>query len=324
MLGLLAAAISLVVPACTDAAISMGDGGRGRYSVAFLRAVPGTPTTEPAIVEELRQAGFMPGQNLEIIAGDAEIAYPDPDEARRAVEEWVDQDVDVIFALSSSSAAIAREAAPDTNVLFVSNDPVATGLVQHPEQPEGRLTGVTFQVPADRTLDLAARAVPDLRTVGLVYPADDPAAEANRDVLKAAADELGLTLITRAFRDGTDLGSAVDQVAAAGAGALVISNSPAATRLVDETRAAAERNRLPVVSNTPLAEFAVVALTPDTGELGRQLGRQAARLLAGSPPSAVPVENPRRFVVILNATSALSLGFTLPEDVVREATEVLR
>src|SRR5690606_18524687 len=125
----------------------------------------------------------------------------------------------------------------------------------------------------------------------------------NRDVLKAAADELGLTLITRAFRDGTDLGSAVDQVAAAGAGALVISNSPAATRLVDETRAAAERNRLPVVSNTPLAEFAVVALTPDTGELGRQLGRQAARLLAGSPPSAVPVENPRRFVVILNATS---------------------
>ncbi len=293
-------------------------------TIAFLRAVPGAPSTEPALVGELREAGFVVGQNLRIIAGDADIAYPDPVDARRVVADWEAEGVDLILALSSSGAAVAKETAPDTDVLFISNDPVSAGLVADEGTPDGRLTGVTFRVPADRTLEAALQVLPEVRRIGLAYPPEDPAAVANREVLAEAADSLGLELVAEPFADAVGLEAAITAIAAADADLLVISTSPVATRFLEETRVAASERNLPVVANTGLAEFALLSLSPDTDELGRQLGRQAARLLAGSSPSAVPVEDPRRFVLVLNASTAARFGIELPEDVVREATDVIR
>lgn len=185
------------------------------------------------------------------------------------------------------------------------------------------MTGVTFRVPADRTLAVARRVLPGMQVVGLAYPPDDPAATANRDVLATAADDLGLALVAKPFTDGAELDAAVAALAAADADLVVISTSPMATGFLEETRAAAADHGLPVVANTGLADFALLSLAPDTDELGRQLGRQAARLLSGSSAGAVPVEDPRRFVLTLNAATATQFGIVLPDDVVREASDVI-
>lgn len=318
-LGILFVCSALVAAACSD-----DDGADTIHTVAFLRAVAGAPSTEPAFVAELRQAGYEEGRNLRILAGDSNIAHPDPDEARRVAAGWAAQGVDVILALSSSGAAAARDGAPDTNVVFLSNDPVSAGLVDDESAPEGNLTGVTFRVPADRTFDLVSRIIPGLTTVGLAYPPEDPAAIANRDAFAAAADGLGVEFLAVPFSEPEGIEAAVAEIAAQGAQALVISTSPVATRLLDETQAAAAAHRLPVIANTTLAEHALVSLSPDTDEIGRQLARQTARLLAGTRPSAIPVEDPRRFVLTLNAGTAAELGITIPDDVVREANEVIR
>lgn len=318
----LAVAAVLVLAACSDDEPSAQGAPEG-VTVGFLRAVPGVPSTEPAFVSELRNAGFVEGRNLTILAADPDEAYPDPEEAARVVRTWQADGVDLILALSSSGAQVAAETAPDVDVLFLSNDPTATGLVEDEQHPEGNVTGVTFRVPADRTLSLAQRAVPDLDRVGLAYPPIDPAAVANRDAVQEAADELGITLVTAEFSDGTDVGAAVDELAAAEVGALVLSTSPVATRAVVETGAAAERHALPVVANTTTADFAVLALSPDTTELGRQLGRQAARLLSGADAPAVPVEDPNRFVLRINRSMAARLSLTLANDLLREANEVI-
>lgn len=293
-------------------------------SVAFLRAVAGAPSTEPAFVDELRRTGFVEGRNLQLIDADPDVAYPDPEDARQVVEQWVGEGVDLIVALSTSGALAASEATDDVPILFLSNDPTAAGLVVNEDLPERNLTGVTFRVPADRTLDLARRVIPGLGVVGLAYPPEDPAAEANRDVLQAAALELGIVLRTETIDGEEDLGAAVASLADQGAQALVISTSPAATRILEQTGEVAAAEGLPVIANTTLAEFAVVSLAPDTAELGRQLGRQAARLLAGSSPGAVPVEDPRLFELTLNAAVADGFGLELPADVVRESVRVLR
>lgn len=294
------------------------------HTIAFLRAVPGAPSTEPALLEELRRAGFVQGRNLEVLALDPDIAHPDEASARQAIDEWLDQGVDLILALSTSGAAIARDAAPDTDVLFISNDPTATGLVTDEAAPEGRLTGVSFRVPADRTLALAGRLVPGLSTIGLVVPAGDPAAEANRSLLEEAALQLDLTLVVEVFAEPDQLDGAVDAVVADGAELLVLSTSPLATRVLDETAAAAARHRIPVVANTSLAEFAVLSLSPDVDELGRQLGQQAARLLSGSLPASLAVEDPGRFVLTVNARAAAELDLEVPDSVIREARTVLQ
>lgn len=315
---------ALVAAGCGDGS---GDGGDGEVVIAFLRAVATGATpgggTEPALLEVLRQSGFEEGRNLRLLAADPALAYPDPDDAARVVTGWVDDGVDVILAFSTTGAAVAAEAAPEVPVVFLSNDPAAAGLVDDESSPEGNLTGVTFRVPPDRTLDLARRLVPGVEAVGLAYPGEDPAALANRDVLDAASGTVGLRLDAVPFDDPAGLDAAVDDLARRGVGALVVSTSPAATRLLAETAAAAARNRLPVIANTHLATFAVASLSPDLRELGFQLGRQVARLLAGTDPSAIPVEDPRRFVLVVNAGAAAELGLTVPDDLIAEANEVV-
>jgi putative ABC transport system substrate-binding protein len=313
----LAAALLAVGCGSDDAVESRPDA-----TVAFLRAVAGAPSTEPSFVASLRSAGYVEGDNLTLLAADADEAYADPDAAAAAVAGWVEQGVDLIVALSSSGAMVAAETAPDVDVLFLSTDPTATGLVEDEDEPEGRLTGVSFRVPADRTLSLAQRAVPGLDSVGLAYPPSDPAALANRDAVVAAADDLGIALLLAEFTDATDVAAAVEELAAAGADAILVSTSPVATRALAETGTAAARLRLPVIANTTLADFALVSLTADTAEIGRQLGRQAARLLSGESPATVPVEDPNRFLLTLGGGAARTLGLVLDAGLLREADEV--
>lgn len=318
--GLLAVGVvaALVAGGCAGDA----PGGEPEVTVAFLRAVGGTASTEPSFVATLRAAGYVEGDDLTLLAPDPDEAYPDPEAAAEAVERWVAEGVDLIVALSSSGALVAAETAPDVDVLFLSTDPTATGLVDDEDAPEGRLTGVSFRVPSDRTLALAQRAVPGLDAVGLAYPPSDPAALAHRDAVVAAAEELGIELLLAEFTDGVDVDDAVGELAAAGADALLVSTSPVATRALEETGTAAADRRLPVIANTTLASFALVSLTADTTELGRQLGRQAVRLLAGESPATVPVEDPNRFVLTLSSEAAAALDLELDPGLVREADAV--
>lgn len=297
--------------------------GREAVTIAFLRAVPGAAPTEPAFIAELASAGYRQGENLTILAEDPEEGYADPEAAKQAVRGWVDQGATLIVAFSSTGAAAAAEAAPDTDVLFLSNDPKAAGLVENESEPEGRLTGVTFRVPADRTLSLARRATGATR-VGLAYPPTDPAAVANKDALQTAATQLSMELLLAEFSEASGVESAVAALDQQGAEALVVSTSPLAARSYGAIATAADTHRLPAIANTSIVEFAVVSLFPDSDETGRQLARQAARLLGGASPSAVPVEDPRRFKVTINTKVASKLGITVPEDVLQEANHVIQ
>jgi putative tryptophan/tyrosine transport system substrate-binding protein len=294
----------------------------GTVTVAFLRAVPSTDGVTP-LLEELRAAGYVQGRSLRVLAGDPDEVYPDPAEAETVVREWVADGTDLIVAMSSSGAMAARDAAPDVNVLFLSNDPLATGLVRDERRPEGRLTGATYRVPSDRTLTLLRRLIPDARRIGLPLPAGDPAGAAHRDAVADAAAQLGIELVVDEFSDADDAGRSVVRLAERGVDAVMLSSSPAAIMAYPQTQAALARHDLPAIANTGVADFAVLSLYPDLEVLQRQMGRMAARLLSGSSPSAVPVEDPRRFLVRVNAGAAAALGITVPAEVQREADEVL-
>lgn len=293
-------------------------------TVAFLRAVPGAPSTEPSFVNELRTAGFVEGRNLTLLASDASIAFPDKAGAAAAIARWRRRGVDLVMALSTSGARAVATSAPDIPAIFISNDPTATGLVENEQRPAANLTGVTFRVPADRTLSIARRIVPQLTRVGLAYPAGDAAALANRDAVAAASEKLNLELVTEEFSSPDAVAAAIEALAAREVGALLLSTSPAAVQVLPATAEAAARHGLPVISNTTLAEFAVVSLSPDTAELGRQMARQAARLLSGADVASVPVEDPRRFILTVNVSAAEQLGISVPESLLREANEVVQ
>lgn len=290
-------------------------------TVAFLRTVPGGGN-DAALVDELQRAGYKRGANLRFLAGDLAETHTDPTDVAATVKGWVGQGVDIIFAFSSRGARAARDAAPNTNILFLVNDPVAVGLVADRDAPEGRLTGVTFRVPADRSLSLAQRAIPSATRVGLISSSTDPAAAPHRDAVVEAARTLGVTLIQDSFADDAGVAPAVERLIRSKVGYVFISNSPTgilARTLIQKAVA----GRVPIVANTSVVDFALVTLEPDVDELYRQLGRQAARVLDGSAPIDVPVEDPRRYRVILHRGVAATFGITFPQDLVREADLVV-
>lgn len=311
--------LAVIFPAaCGD-----GDDPLEQFTIGFLRAVEGAG--QESLIAELRAAGYIVGDNLTLLPEDDAEIHPDPEDAEATVREWIEQGADIVFAFSSTGAAAAREATDTVPVIFLVNDPTVVGLVENEERPEANLTGATFRVPADRTLDLAGQAIPGLTNVGLIVPSDDPAATPYSRAIEEAAETLGLEVTTEAFTTPEDVPRAFDVLVGAGVQAVVVANAPTAIRALGAIEPAAAAHNLPLIASTDFATGATVVLTPDTTELLAQMGRMAVRLLQGAEPGDIPVEDPRQFRVVLNAKRAGELGLPpFPDGLLRQADEVIR
>lgn len=290
-------------------------------TLAFLRAVQSNqPDNQAAFLAELEAGGLTAGDNLHLLGQALDEVYPDAPAAAAAVQRWERRGVDVIVALSTLGARTAAETAPGATVVFLVNDPAQAG-VDNPRRPEGNLTGVTFSVPADRTLDVTRRAFPQATTIGVVYTPEDPASDAVLAQAKAAASALGVTIVEGPFTGAADAATAVGSVASAGASVLWVLNSPTSFRHIADLGAAALQARLPIVTNTSTSHSALV-FQPDTEELYRQMARQVLRLSEGADVAEVPVENPARFELAVNLDAAAAVGVAIPPSLVSAADEV--
>lgn len=292
--------------------------------VAFVRAVASGPSS-PGFEDVLAASGYVLGQNLTYVQKEpfTEVLLT-PEEIGNAVTDWIKQGVDLIVAFSSSGADAAAKAAPHTPILFLVNDPVAVGLVTDKSRPDRNLTGVTFRIPADRTLDLARQAVPGLERIGILVPAADPAGPPSRDAVVTAAGALKLTSVVESYTTDADIPRAITALAAQQIDVLVVVNAPTSVRYLSVIQPAAAAAKLPMIANTSLATDAVVVLEPDVNTLLEKLGRQAVRLLNGSQVADVPVEDPTAFRVVLNRTAATRLGLPpFPSTLLRQADAVV-
>ena len=290
-------------------------------TVGLLRLVP--DEDHGAFVDELRRQGWRVGEDVELVPTDPGELYADVEEAGAAVQSWLRDDLDLIVAFSTPFAQLVSGLDARVPGLFVVNDPVAAGLVGDVLQPDGVMTGVTFRTPADRMLALASEALGGVTRAGYLYPSDDPAVPGHRDAFLAAAADLGIEVVERAFADPSEVAAAVAEIAGAGVQVVAVPSTNATVRALDELRSAIDEHGLPLIGNTDLLDFAVLVLTPDGAELRRQLARQVVRILEGADVSNVPVEDPRKFTLIVDRSKVRELGLPpVPEGVLRQADVV--
>ena len=299
-----------------------GDDGKPERTVALLRTAPVAQESQDAFFEELEDAGWTVGENLTVLDPDPNEVYEDAESGRAAVEGWLEEGVDLIYALSTTSALTAKEAAPDTPVVVLANDPVASGVIADPRSPEANVTGVAFRVPPDRTLDLARQIGQDVTTIGFLWPGDDVAAEPVRDGLVEAADALGVDLVDESFVGPDEVAGAVEAMVEQGVQVVILANATATVRAFDAIEAATTAARLPVLGNIESNPFAAVILAPDLEAAYRQIGRQAVRLLGGTDVADVPLEEPGEFRLTVRPSRAERVGVELPEELLARADEV--
>ncbi len=309
---------------------------------------PALDAVRRGLREALREAGYVPGENLELLF---ESASGSPAEAGAIAERFVARRPDVIVPISTPSAQAVVRATSEIPVVFAAvTDPVAAHLVDDPARPGGNVTGVTDMTPIGRHLDLIREMLPEIATLGVVFAPDEANSLTLVELIKEEAPIRGIQIKEMAApRLGPQPGPTARPV---GDGKVILEAAAWRTLRVraavendagevdalyvptDNTVVAALETVIEVAAKHGLPVFAgdiysvprgaVAALGFNYYDLGRQAGRLVARILDGEAPGAIPVEGVATTELFLNAAAAESVGLALPATIVERARLVIR
>src|SRR5258705_947152 len=282
-----------------------------------------------AFFQGLRDLGYVEGRNLVIEIRDAEGKF---ERFPALAAELVALKVDVIVAITARAALAAKQATSTLPIVFIAaSDPVTSGLVNSLARPGGNVTGVSLVFPelVGKSLELLKQAVPGVSRVALLWQPGVSDERTERDVLKGAevaAQALGVRLQVVEARGRADFDKAFSEMTRTRAGALTVVSTPMFVserrRLVD----LAAKNRLPAVY--AWREFVeaggLMAYGPNLADLYRRAGTYVDKILKGTKPGDLPVEQPTTFELAINLKTARDLGLTIPPSVLGRADEVIR
>lgn len=250
---------------------------------------------------------------------------PNGELLRSQARAIIDRGTALVVAMSTPAAMAAREVAAQHGVpllLAPASDPVAAGLVSSTAHPGQPVTGIAFAMQEPRRLEMLKRLAPKVRRVWVPYDSTDPSPVAILPRLRAAADKLGLTLVTADIRSAAQLHAALDPLPRDIDAIFVPPDAMLATNTRALAAAAAAR-RLPltVPHREGVASGALFSYGFDLYALGRQAARLADQILSGTPAADLPIETADMDLTI-NLAVADRLALDISEDMLRHATIV--
>ncbi|MBR1284849.1 ABC transporter substrate-binding protein [Bradyrhizobium sp. AUGA SZCCT0177] len=281
-----------------------------------------------AFRQGLRDLGYVEGRNVVIEYRDAQ-GKLEPLPALAA--ELVALKVDVIVASSTAAAQAAKQATAVIPIVFATvPDPVATGLVTSLARPGGNVTGLS-NLNADlvgKCLEYLTQAVPRVSRVAVLWQPGAFGERTEKEMLQAAAAAaraLGIQLQFVEARDPADIDKAFSEITGARADALTVLVSGMLLgerrRLVD----LAGRNRLPVIYTfRELVDAGgLMSYGPSLDGLFRRAASYVDKILKGTKPADLPVEQPTKLELVINLKTAHALGLTVPPTLVARADQVI-
>jgi putative ABC transport system substrate-binding protein len=276
--------------------------------------------------DELRALGYSEGQT---IAFEYRWGENTPERWPALVAELAALPVDVLVVYSGAAAQAARQVTTTIPIVVAASgsDLVETGLVASMARPGGNVTGLTLMTTAmhQKRLELLKEAVPGLSHVAvLAFPS--PSLSRQWAAFETAARGLGLELRLLSVRHPDDLDGALAAAVQAGSQAIITAQQPFARQHRARIAALALQHRVPTMSGE--VEFAeaggLMTYGPNIAESWRRAASYVDKILKGTQPADLPVEQPRRFELVLNLKTAKALGITLPPTLLILADKVLQ
>jgi putative ABC transport system substrate-binding protein len=275
------------------------------------------------LLDELAKSGFAEAKNLGV---DPRGFAIQPDQAAAVAAELVNSGVDVIISPGKQITAAVQATTRTIPILSVSDDMIADGLVPSLAHPGGNLTGISILASEldGKRQEILMELVPAARhMVVLVDPGT--AAPLQLEALRQATAARGVELSVVPVGRPEEIAAAIDKATDAGATALNVLASPLlnrSRRLIIERSAAL---RLAAMFQWPetAEEGGLAAYGPRFTEIYRQLASQLVKLLRGTKPADLPVEQPTRFELVVNLKTASALGITIPPLILARADEVI-
>jgi putative ABC transport system substrate-binding protein len=283
----------------------------------------------PGFLEQLdaglRERGYVDGRNVHIELRQAQ----GRNEALAALaEELVQREVDVIVTLNTPAALAAKGATTTIPIVMTRvSDPIGSGLVRSLAAPGGNLTGLSFSAVevAPKMLQLLKETISGLSLVGFVWYADNAAARAGIEHLEFAAMQIKLPFLLLPVRAQSDLAGVLGGAARRRVQAIVVFEDVWLTNHRVELVRTAATHSLPVVSlykDFPEAG-ALFAYGASPAVIYRRTAYYVDRILKGTKPAELPIEQPTKFDLIVNLRTAKALGLTIPQSLLLRADQLI-
>jgi putative ABC transport system substrate-binding protein len=276
-----------------------------------------------AFSERLRQLGRIEGRTVAI-----EYRWAEGREERYAeiAAELVRLKVDVILT-SGTGAVAAKQATSLIPIVFaLAPDPVGSGLVASLARPGGNVTGLSTQQTdaAGKRLELLREFVPGLRRLAILVNVGNPGAVLELDEVQAAARTLGIGIVILEIRRAEDIASAFDALKGR-AGALYVVNEALANNNRVRINTLALAARLPTLHGTRdnVEAGGLISYGPNIPDLFRRSANLVDKILRGTKPGDIPVEQATKFELVINLKTAKALGLDVPPMQLGRADEVI-
>ncbi len=314
----------LAAPLTTDAEQA---GKVARIGFLGARSASDTSPQLDAFRQRLRELGWVEGQNIVIESRYADGRY---ERFSDLAAELVRLKPDVIFAHATAAAQAAQRATTTIPIVFTAvGDPVGSGLVASLARPGGNITGLAFYAGleiAGKQLHLLKEVVPKVSKVAVLWNSSNPASAGAVRETEVAARSLGVQLQLLQARSPNEFDSAFAAMTRGRAGALMVIVDPMFNlhrrRLAD----LAAKGRLPAMYGVAdhVEAGGLLAYAPNFNDLFRRAATYVDKILKGTKPADLPVEQPTKFELVINLKTAKALGLTIPQSVLLRADEVIQ
>jgi len=279
-----------------------------------------------ALLRELAQLGYVEGKNIAIEFRSAESKL---NRLPALAEELFGLKVDVLVVGTTPAALAARNATRTIPIVFYRvSDPIGVGLIDSLARPGGNLTGVTdiASVLAGKRLELLKETAPNLKRVAILWNPQESSAAQDWKESQPAARALGLKLHSMAVSSADGYASAFKEAIKAGSAALAVTSHTLARSNHKQIDALATKNRWPAIywRGDFVAAGSLMSYGPDEAEPIKRIAVFIDKILKGTKPTDIPVEQPKKFEFIVNLKAAKQIGLTIPPNVLVRADKVIR
>jgi ABC-type uncharacterized transport system substrate-binding protein len=297
-----------------------------RRRLGFLALNDPLPTLQNAWLDGLRNHGWIDGINLII---DYRFAHSQ-DRLPALAAELVALSPDLLIASSPQTAVALKSATASIPIVFVAvYDPVALGLVQSLSRPGGNITGLATYAPGDwiaKRIEIFRELVPSASKIALLVNPRNPVHRLTlAEEVPSATKKFGVALPIVEATTAEELDIAFASAAAQHVDAIIVFGDPLTVSNAPRITALAAEHRLPAIYLFRLftTNGGLVSYGPDLADLFLRAGSYVDKILKGTKPSDLPVEQPIKFELVINLKTAKALGLTVPPSLLVRADDAI-
>jgi putative ABC transport system substrate-binding protein len=294
--------------------------------VVFIGAIGAHDQNLAAFRQGLRELGYVEGQNIVVETRSFE---GQSDRLTELAAELVREKFDVLVTPTTVVAQAVRKLSTMIAIVIVATgDPIGTGLVASLAHPGGNVTGLSGLGPelSGKRLELLKEAFPKISHVAVFWNTNSPSNAISWKETQAAALPLAVQLQSLEVRSADDFERAFRAAASKHAEALITIRDVLTNTHRKEIVAFAAKSRLPAMY--PTAEFAeeggLMSYAPDFRDLFWRAAVYVDKILNGTKPADLPVEQPMKFEFVINLKTAKQIGLTIPPNVLVRADRVIK